>query len=683
MESLHSEFGAASLLQYMPDVNGYKEQLNKLDRQWVRITLTGKINSSRVALTLIDFMEGTQDKFLSLQERLIHSLVFKNCEKTTQEMTGLSRVAIDILKRNLFERTADVGFLATDDAIVNFLLKNSGDEEYTQKIEERLRAYRDKYTVYNEIVILDIKGNVKAHLDKTSNITRCSDPLLGMTIENDGYIETFRSSDIKPDRGNVLIYSHRIVDPASGNILGVLCLVFDFDDEMLNIYQNLLQKKGPIICILDGQGAVISSSHPTSVRVGTSFDMILNEDFRIVTVGSKTYIAKTAQTRGYQGFIGLPWYGHVICPVSEAFNSQDGDQNESKKIRETNLFSGTLKEIDDAADDILCDLGLVVLNGEVMAAKQIVNSDPVIQQEANALPPILGAIHEVGENIRGVFGESISSLLNTALSAKINDAKFQASLAIDIMDRNLYERANDCRWWALNDTFRHILAKDNCTPSDRKLLADILTYINSLYTVYTNLIIFDKNGTIVATSETNQSRIISTQLANEFIHKCLHMESSQQYCVSNFEPTPLYQAEDGRERHTYIYNAAIFHPQDTEGVVGGISIVFDSEPQFASMLEDSLPQDENGVPQQGCMGFFIDRNKCIVSTTSAEYTIGDFLPLPAHLVDIGNGEQRSEMITLNSHHYIAGCAMSKGYREYKRDGIYNNDILAVILTEIL
>jgi hypothetical protein len=32
-----------------------------------------------------------------------------------------------------------------------------------------------------------------------------------------------------------------------------------------------------------------------------------------------------------------------------------------------------------------------------------------------------------------------------------------ASLAINIMDRNLYERANDCRWWALDPVIANFL----------------------------------------------------------------------------------------------------------------------------------------------------------------------------------------------------------------------------------
>ena len=59
-----------NILRYMPEILAYKKLLRTFDRQWVRITLTGKINSNRVASTLIDFMEGTQSKFLSLQDNL-------------------------------------------------------------------------------------------------------------------------------------------------------------------------------------------------------------------------------------------------------------------------------------------------------------------------------------------------------------------------------------------------------------------------------------------------------------------------------------------------------------------------------------------------------------------------------------------------------------------------------------
>ncbi len=42
----------------------------------------------------------------------------------------------------------------------------------------------------------------------------------------------------------------------------------------------------------------------------------------------------------------------------------------------------------------------------------------------------------------------------------LGDSVFLAELIVDIMDRNLYERANDCRWWALTTDFRAILENE-------------------------------------------------------------------------------------------------------------------------------------------------------------------------------------------------------------------------------
>ncbi|MGE4536913.1 MAG: cache domain-containing protein [Desulfovibrio sp.] len=675
-----------TLLQLMPDVLAYKDELNALNKQWIRTTLTGKINSNRVAATLIDFMEGTQSKFLTLQDKLIAALAEENSKKTALAMAGLSQVAIDILKRNLFERTADVGFLATDDDIVDFLCLPAPDADDVGRMEARLGAYRDKYTVYDEIVIFDTDGRVRAHLDKTANLRRSADPLLAETLSRDGYLETFRQSDIRPGKGAALLYSHRILRPDTGEALGVLCLCFDFAGEMAGIAKNLLRDLKAILCILDARGKVISTSDPQRILPGATLPMALDRQFALTSIRGTRYLAKTARTNGYQGFVGLPWFGHILFPVDTAFNDPDENSQDGRasgRKRDVGFLSGALKDIDDDADDILSDLGLVVLNGEVMAAKQIVNTDPVIRQEANALPPVLGAIHQVGEKIRGVFAESILSLQETVRSSRLDDARFLASLAIDIMDRNLYERANDCRWWALNSTFRHTLASaDRLTDEDRRRLHDILAYINALYTVYANLILYDAHGTVVAVSDPEASGLVGGELPGCYVKDCLHLCDPQQYCVSDFDACREYAGKDGMTRHTYIYNAAVLHPDASGTAVGGIAIIFDSQPQFRAMLEDALPRDEDGNVSDGCSAFFVDRDRRIISTTDDAWKVGETLTLGDFRLELENGEQRSDIVTAGGVRRIVGCAMSSGYREYKRDGIYANDVAAVMVIDV-
>ena len=43
---------------------------------------------------------------------------------------------------------------------------------------QRLRAYRSKYTVYDEIILLDTAGNVLVQIDETTPLEGSVDPLL-------------------------------------------------------------------------------------------------------------------------------------------------------------------------------------------------------------------------------------------------------------------------------------------------------------------------------------------------------------------------------------------------------------------------------------------------------------------------------------------------------------------------
>src|SRR5204862_7854928 len=80
---------------------------------------------------------------------------------------------------------------------------------------------------------------------------------------------------------------------------------------------------------------------------------------------------------------------------------------------------------------------------------------------------------------------------------------FHASLAVRMMDRNLYERANDCRWWALSPDLAEPLAALGVDPQDpqaRESAERVLAHLNSLYTVYRRVALFDRHGRVVAVS---------------------------------------------------------------------------------------------------------------------------------------------------------------------------------------
>ena len=106
--------------------------------------------------------------------------------------------------------------------------------------------------------------------------------------------------------------------------------------------------------------------------------------------------------------------------------------------------------------------------------------------ESNAFSrSLLEEIAATGRKTKDQFERASSELLATVAAGLLGEARFLADLAVDVLDRNLYERANDCRWWATSP----VLA-----TMDAGTARTTLAHINSLYTVYANVLLFDTQG---------------------------------------------------------------------------------------------------------------------------------------------------------------------------------------------
>lgn len=665
------ETNRSKLLSAMPAVKKYETRLEALNDWWGKISLIGKINSHNVASTILEDMSLTKDKFGELQEKLTHNLLVENLQKLVLDNASKAQVTIDLLIRNLFERTADVGFLATDDDIRVFLATAQADMQQVAFIENRLHEYVRKYSVYDEIIVFDTQGQVKAHLDKSNPISHSNDPLLAETLATDKeYVETFRYSDLQAGRKHSLIYSCKITatDQRDSRVLGVLCLCFRFDDEMKEIFSNLLQQgSSGILTVLGGDGKVIASSNEHVLPLQTS--LYHSRPVAIVTHQRREYMVNTRKTTGYQGFYGLGWRGLMLTPLATAFGRDDSSASRADYadiMDQASTFPQELRDIRKASADINADLGLLVLNGKITSARK----------NAAEFMPVLEAIKKIGSDIASIFTDSVNSLQEvTVMSSHLDNAGFLAALATDIMDRNLYERANDCRWWALTSAFRRNLANPVVSEGDKKQITEILQYINALYTVYTNLYVYDSRGEILAVSNANEQAIVGLTVDEATgAFEALRNSDSQSYSVSPFVLTPLYG-----QRHTYIYNAAITDLQNDAVVLGGIGIVFDSEPQFKAMLSEILPCDEKGEILPGCFAVFSDRKKNVVAAVNhPQLQAGDSLNLDERFFALKNGQRSSEVVQYAGVNYILGIAASQGYREYKIADGYNNDVLAFV-----
>ncbi|HEU4777296.1 MAG TPA: chemotaxis protein CheW, partial [Telluria sp.] len=653
--NMNPAFPVARFLPYMPDVGKCERSLHELNLMWRMIEASAKMNCPAEAQTILPTVMATREGFSQLEEELVASLAREKMNTVLAEMATKSRYIIEIVVRNLYERTADVGFLATDHQLCSYVAGLGGDAD---TIRARLRSYRSKYSVYDEIILLAPDGTVLAQIDESTPVQRSADPLVAATLSSDGYVETFRASDLRPGKREALIYSRRMHHPVTGAVSGVLCLCFHFEEEMARIFHTHRDRsERAIMLLLDADARVIASADPLWIPLGAKVPVNQQGSPTLMKHAGRDYLVRTAGSPGYQGYPGpAGWHGQVMIPVDVAFGSVDSAVLASLApewaeglLSHARSFCPPLFEIIGAADMIR----RVVWNGQVMGAGQ--------EGDLVRLQSVLEQISETGARSNALFSHSIGELFETVLASGLRDAEFTSHLLVDLLDRNLYERANDCRWWALSPELGRLLAGD--LPDRGAQMARVLAYIHGLYTVYSALVIYDCDGAIVASSGTCNV----TTIGADALAAVMALRTEQDYFVTPFAPSPLY---DGKP--TYVYHAAIRAPGHDK-VIGGIGIVFDAAAEFDAMLRGALGN------QTGLQAYFVERSGAIIASTDPTRPAGARIDIAPQCAELEKGRSGSCLLTHDQHYALMGCTASHGYREFKVSDGYPADVLAVVV----
>jgi chemotaxis signal transduction protein len=686
----------------MPDVVRCELSLRELNQMWRLIESSAKMNCPAEARLLLPAMVATRTGFAHLEQALVANLVQEKVRHVLADLGTQARYAIDILVRNLFERTADVGFLATDADLCRFVAGDAAADADADHgaaraaARQRLHDYRDKYTVYDEILLLDLEGRVLVQADPDTPVTHSRDPLLQQTLDAAGYVETFRATDLRPGKTRALVYSHRMLHPDSGAPVGVLCLCFNFEQEMDAIfaaYRDPSQRANMLL--LDAQDRVISSADPLWIPAGVRVPTNADGQPQLLMFGGREYLVRTFSSDGYQGYPGpTGWKAQLMIPVDLAFRvgSEQSLADVEPALMQGLLshaqaFSPSLHELMSSVTRTTRTIERIVWNGKVTsAANDQTDADGSHSGGVNKLNTVLDQITETGERSDALFSHSIQDLYQTVLASSISEAELTSQLLVDMLDRNLYERANDCRWWALSAQLRRGLAQNSPAEADAEAAAigKVLTYINSLYTVYARLFVYDRGGRIIAS--TGADDLVGQYISGDTLSRVAALRSELDHYPEAFGPSAFYGGEA-----TYIYHAAIRHPTHSGTVVGGIGIVFDARPELLNMLHSGVAGRSN------MRAYFVTPEGRVLASTDAACAAGDLLQLDAGLLaeayaageadagkagnDAGerSGASLSRIMQHDGQYVIAACSRAAGYREFRAvDGV-EQPVLAVLL----
>lgn len=248
-----------------------------------------------------------------------------------QRLADLALNAIEIIDRNLYERTCDVRWWATDSAVVACVAEPTA--ENARHASRRLGVILDAYTVYLDLWICDAGGRVVAsgrpdRYGGVQGLDVSQAPWFRQamaTASGDDFVAC--DIEVAPALGGapVATYAAAIREEgrSDGRPLGALGIHFDWRPQAQAVVDGVRltteERARSRVLLLDAGGRVLAASDGRGV---------LSEVFPLDTstgpMGSYATGDRTigyALTPGYETYRGMGWYGCL---------AQDREENAAK-----------------------------------------------------------------------------------------------------------------------------------------------------------------------------------------------------------------------------------------------------------------------------------------------------------------------------------------------------------------
>ncbi len=276
--------------------------------------------------------------------------------------------------------------------------------------------------------------------------------------------------------------------------------------------------------------------------------------------------------------------------------------------------------------------------GFSVVAKEINHISNEIDQHATRLTELLDqrltALNHLGtELVADIYGRRLSDL---------------AFNLIEIMDRNLYERSCDVRWWATDAAV--VAALRNPTPIERAEATRRLGVILDAYTVYLDLWICDPRGNVLASGRPARfPRVAQANVADQdWFRDAMAGANGDHFAVSDVS-----RAAPCDDRLVATYAAAVRTGGRKDGrAIGVIGIFFDWETQARTVVK-GVRLSEKERDRTRCL--IVDATHRVIAASDGVGILEERFPLKTSDQAIGHYREQDTVI---------GFAKTPGYETY-------------------
>lgn len=229
---------------------------------------------------------------------------------TARRLIDLAFSAIDLIDRNLYERSCDVRWWATDADLV--AAANGGD---LQRASQRLGVILDAYTVYSDIWLCDLSGNIlcngRPNLFDITGKSNHSAPWLAPAlrlVDGNGFVAG--PIEISAHLGHIETMAWATTIRQNGAVngapLGILVTQFDWKPQAAAVLASLrLDEATMRAMITDERGNILALRGQAPQ---TKFcEITTASGWR----GTPDHLTGFHRTTGFETWAGKGWYGVV------------------------------------------------------------------------------------------------------------------------------------------------------------------------------------------------------------------------------------------------------------------------------------------------------------------------------------------------------------------------------------
>ncbi len=341
----------AEILQLVRQINQTMDlainEINEINSRTKLLALNARIEAARageygeafgvVAAEMQKLAASTGDaanQMASHTNRTIHrlfSLIGTSVRGT--RLSDLALVNIDLIDRNLYERTCEVRSWAADSSFYEALAGRS--DERLRSASNRLGTILNSHTVYSDIVLADPGGNIIAngrpslHRSVGRNVERESwfvDAITTLSGSEYSFAPAHRSA-IAGDEA-VLTYAAAVREggQADGKAIGVIASFFKWESFAQAIVKNTPlaadERESTRVVIADDDGNLLADSFGRQLREMIPMGLLEpthenRKGFSIGLVDGEKHCIGYAKAPGYESFT-TGWNSLIIQPMHQS-----------------------------------------------------------------------------------------------------------------------------------------------------------------------------------------------------------------------------------------------------------------------------------------------------------------------------------------------------------------------------